>query len=375
MPKTMTIKNATSIFSIKKATINGKDKEFNDKILNNDIGKEYIIIIGAQMYKSDSSIVKIIRNLIVNDAGANSKFMFVHQALRRVKLNEEFCFNWTILLYKKGYSTNQINKAKEAFQKFAHYCNFIEINNYQQAINYINTKDINKKNDSEKLREKTPIERLFFYCHGFVGVLSMGLSNRSSKDENLDWDEKVVDELNSKSFSPTAKIYSFACRTGLGNPKIDKSIYEKVLVGNNFKGPGIFPQYEPVYVEKPMHLMSAKSLAQKIANKTSAIVYAYLCRSDYADTLNTTDELDFMDYFEAGERNEKPTRKNKNYDYLLNKENRKVEDVERHKKLVEIKDSRINIDGGVFDPEGARYPVKGGQTPIGTPKDMKTYKK
>lgn len=33
------------------------------------------------------------------------------------------------------------------------------------------------------------------------------------------------------------------------------------------------------------------------------------------------------------------------------------------------------IDNGVFDPEGARYPVKGGTTPIGVPNDMKTYQK
>jgi len=33
------------------------------------------------------------------------------------------------------------------------------------------------------------------------------------------------------------------------------------------------------------------------------------------------------------------------------------------------------IDGGVLDPYGARYPVVGGDTPVGVPSDMKTYTK
>lgn len=28
-----------------------------------------------------------------------------------------------------------------------------------------------------------------------------------------------------------------------------------------------------------------------------------------------------------------------------------------------------------FDPLGAKYPVKGGETPLGLPRDMKTFKK
>lgn len=370
------LKKATTVFSIKKATINGNEKKFNDKILNNDIGKEYIIVIAPQKYQHGSGVARNIRNYYKNDAGANGKFMFVHQGLRRVKMNQEFCFNWTILMYTFGYTDSQINKTKEAFEKLAPDCNFVKISRYQEAVNYINTIDKSKNTDDKKLREKKLVERIFIYCHGFVGKLAMGLTNRSSGDTDLDWDESVVSKLKESAFSKTAKIYSFSCRTGLGNPEIDESIYKKKIKSSTHIGtstPGI-PIFHDEYETIKLPLLSAKSLAQKFANTTGAITYAYCSRSDYEDTLNTPDELDFMEYYEAGE-GKKPARQNDSYKYLLDKKNRKSEDVKRYDTLSNIDKERVLIDGGRFDAKGARYPVKGGTTPVGVPNDMKTYQK
>lgn len=372
-------KKATTIFTIKKASLNGKEKEFTDKILNNDIGKEYIIIIAPQNY--NHSFAGYLKAGL--DAGPNGKFMFVHQALRRVRLNQEFCFSWTILMYTDGYTSKQRNETKAAFLKLATECNFVEIESYQEVVNYINSKDKKQANDNKKLREKMLIERMFIYCHGFVGKLAMGLSNVKQNNDTLDWDENVVAKLKQRSFSKTAKIYSFSCRTGLGNTELgeDRNIYKSVYKGTEHSGHSSsvgIPVYHKVYAnvivgQKP--LLGEKSLAQKFANTTSAITYAYCSRSDYEDTLNTPDELDFMDYFEAGEKGKKPKRNNKSYEYLLNKKKWKESDVKRHKELIAIKNKRDNFDGGIFDWNGARYPVKGGNTPVGVPNDMKTYTK
>jgi len=102
-------KKATTVFTIKKASLNGKEKEFTDKILNNDIGKEYIIIIAPQKFQHGKSVLTT-----NNDAGPNGKFMFVHQGLRRVKTNQEFGFDWAILMYTFGYTERQISETKEA---------------------------------------------------------------------------------------------------------------------------------------------------------------------------------------------------------------------------------------------------------------------
>lgn len=369
---------ATIVFTIKKASLNGKEKEFTDKILNNDIGKEYIIIIAPQKYQHGHDTLRNVRNYMKNDAGANGKFMFALQGLRRVKSNQEFHFNWTILMYSFGYTKSQLNITKQAFLKFAPECNFVEISNYQEAVNYINTKSKTKTTDEKKLREKTPIERIFIYCHGFVGKLAMGLTNRSSGDSDLDWDEKVAAKLKQSSFSKTAKLYSFSCKTGLGNLDIEdeNSIHKSVYAGQEDSGytssTTMIPTTHAVYKTKTLPLLGEKSLAQKLANATGAIVYAYCSRSDYEDTLNTPDELDFMAYYEAG-AGKKLERKNKSYEYLLKKDGKKQEDIKRYNELQKVENRRLTIDNGIFDPEGARYPVKGGTTPIDVPNDMKTY--
>ncbi|RMZ59477.1 hypothetical protein D1632_07500 [Chryseobacterium nematophagum] len=380
------LKKATSVFSIKKVTIKGNEKKFENKVLNNDIGKEYIIVIAPQKFQHNfpwfsengKGTLKNIRNYKRNDAGENGKFMFIHQGIRRVKLNQEFNFNWTILMYTFGYTENQITKTKEAFQRFAPECNFVKIASYQEATNYINTKNKDKATDDKKLREKCLVERVFIYCHGFVGKLAMGLTNRSSGDEKLDWDEKVASKLHKNAFSNSAKLYSFSCKTGLGNLEIEEenNIKKQVYEGEEYSGYSspttMIPTSHPVYKTITLPLLGEKSLAQQLANATGAMVHAYCSRSDYEDTLNTSDELDFMEYYEAGD-GKKPKRTNNNYKYLLNKKNRKPEDVKRYDTLQKIDKKRILIDGGRFDFDGARHPVKGGTTPVGTPNDMKTY--
>lgn len=395
------LKKATSVFSIKKVTIKGTEKKFENKVLNNDIGKEYIIVIAPQKFQHGDDMLSGIRNTIKNDAGSNGKFMFVHQGIRRVKLNQEFNFNWSILMYTYGYTESQITKTKEAFQKLAPECNFIKIASYQEAINYINTKNKDKATDDKKLREKYLVERVFIYCHGFVGKLAMGLTNRSSGDEKLDWDEKVVSKLDKEAFSKTVKIYSFSCKTGLGNTELgeDANIYENIYIGTEQSGHsnsvGI-PVSHKVYDKKIIGtkpLLGEKSLAQKFANATGAIVYAYCSRSEYSDTLNTTDELDFIQYYREGKygikvgeegnfvdktmylAGVKNKRNNKKYDYLLSKNKITKDDDKRYLELMKIKKRRVMIDNGLFDSEGARYPVRGGDTPVGVPNDMKTYTK
>jgi hypothetical protein len=125
-------------------------------------------------------------------------------------------------------------------------------------------------------------------------------------------------------------------------------------------------------------LLSSESLAQKLANQTGATVFAYLCRSDYAETLFTNDELCFKDHYEA-RKNKKTKIENEQcndkYNHLLNQNYEFSEAEEKRKQEWEAIESNMEkIDGAWFDPDGARHPVQGGNTPIGTPNDMKTYK-
>jgi hypothetical protein len=178
---------------------------------------------------------------------------------------------------------------------------------------------------------------------------------------------RVVKEMNPDAFAKDAAIYCWACRTGLGNPEIDTTIEYTETVSD-----GWFSSHK---VTKHRPLLSANSLAQTFANVTGATVYAYLCRSDYEDTLNKPDELDFMDAYEAGTKGKERQRPEKKYDYLLSAINITDADIQRYDELQKDFSRRKKIGKVWFDPQGAKYPVKGGDTPKGLPQDMKTFKK
>lgn len=310
------------------------------------VQKEYerIIVIGTQQH-SDS----LGRNISpFHDVGPNSKFMFVHQALRRVLLNTEY--RWTILLCIQGYSETQQQKIKSTFENITDKNEekvvtvFENISSPGNIVNYIN---------NGNGRDARKIDRLLFYSHGVVNKI---LPWMKGLREGEALDKTIAQKLKASSFSDDALIYSFACRTGLGNPQIDKTVYINKTKNMRY------------------NLLSAQSLAQKFADVTEAMVYAYLKRSDYSDTLFTADDYDFMDVCNAVKYGIKREREAEKYNYIIQNGKLNKSDQERYEKLDAIRKSDQMVDGATFRATGALHPVKAGQTPEGLPGDMKTYK-
>ena len=126
-----------------------------------------------------------------------------------------------------------------------------------------------------------------------------------------------------------ATIYSYACRTGLGNSKIDKEAND-------------------------MNPMTENSIAQALANATGATVYAYFRRTDYSNTLLNEKERIIVE--------------NK-YSKLTEEE--KVE----YKHLYEIwMTNKYEVEGEILYPKGARYPINAADTPKGVPLSMIMYR-
>lgn len=71
-------------------------------------------------------------------------------------------------------------------------------------------------------RAKCKIARLIFYSHGIVNEILPWLKGVS---KGHTFDRSVAAKLNKDSFTDDAQIYSFACRTRLGNPEIDETVY------------------------------------------------------------------------------------------------------------------------------------------------------
>lgn len=311
------------------------------------VENENIVVIGAQQHNSS-----LIKNVLRMDVGQNSKFMFVHQAMREVLTYREL--KWVVLLCGEGYSPDQISKIKKAFDNIKNregektVKKIISISNSTHIVQYINTGDINGGSND---RNRRKISKLVFYSHGVVKKILPWMGAWELGDE---FDVSSAERLKINAMSNDMVTYSYACRTGLGNSNIDDSVYKDKQK------------------TKCHDLLLDKSLAQVIANTTSRDVYAFLKRTWYGNTLFTSDEYDFLDACEAYKCKQQPERHSYKYHHIINgglNENEKS----RYKKLKEALDSFEIVDNATFSPLGALHPVIAGETPVGLPNNMMLF--
>lgn len=308
------------------------------------IESENVVVIGTQQHNS-----KLIKNLLRMEVGQNSKFMFVHQAMREVLTYREL--KWVVLLCEEGYSPNQISKIKEAFDNIKNregektVKKIISISNSSHIVQYINTGDINGGNND---RNRRKISKLVFYSHGVVKKILPWMGPWGPGNP---FDVSSAEQLKADAMSNDMVTYSYACRTGLGNSDIDASIYKN-------------EQKTQCY-----DFLLNKSLAQIIANTTLKNVYAFLKRTWYGNTLFTSDEYDFLDACEAYKCKQQPERHSYKYSHIINGGLNESEK-KRYKTLKESLNSFEIVDKATFSPFGALHPVIAGETPEGLPNHM-----
>lgn len=301
--------------------------------------EENIIIIGTNQHRGGTTRDKIVDFAIdtlfyERDVNKYSKMMFVHQALREVRLNTDK--KWTILLCTQKYTAKQIKKIKAAFydEEEMKNCvaNVIDIGIWElsKIINYINFGDINGNTKSMK-RKCIKVAHLSVYSHGIVGAFLFWMYDLlPGRYFDKDWASKFKKE----AFTSDAKIYSYACRTGLGNKNFD------LAKGN-------------------LDLMEDKSLAQALVDATGATVYAYYRRTSYEDTLLTKNERDKIEAYAKFSKEEKKS----------------VKLTDEETKLYEIWcTNKYFVDSDILYPKGALNPVRADSTPIGLATSMVTFK-
>lgn len=309
--------------------------------------EERIILIGTQQHRPIKDL-KSFAGSIIYDVNKWSKMMFVHQALRKVLLNKDQ--EWTILLCTQGYGKRQIETIKKYFNKIlkpdgSNTVRYIkEISNLDEILFYIN------QGDKKTNRNIYMITRLLFYSHGDVRGISPWMGDIPMPTDQY-IDKNFIDRIESYAFDPDAKIYSFACRTGLGNIEIDEDAN------------GMYP-------------MPENSVAQAFADATGATVYAYLRRTSYKNTLLNIDERDFVDAVHFYIKKDRSKREYNGYTEFKSNPILTKEQWERFNFLDTIwNGDKYLVDGGILYPEGARYPVTYDETPKGVDSDMKTFRK
>lgn len=330
--------------------------------------EEYIVVVGKQSHSSDWKR-NLAASFIDSVVAPNSKLMFIHQAFRRMRLNSNISFTFLLCHSPNGanaleYTDKQINAIQDTVEN-TYNGTFVKVSSAKQIINYINTGDVNNFERITSKRKNKPIKQLLFYSHGVVGEISLALGPTGFDLTEFSFKEAEVKKINQDAFDAKAHIYSYACRTGLGNSKIDKSIY-------------INEKKDKDDPNNKYNLLSSQSLAQKIANISNSVVYAYLKRTWYGDTLFTNDEYDFMDAYDAFRNQRQPKRSEvksgKKYNNIVKKGPNDDEE-NRYQELKKIRTDIKYIDNANFLASGALHPVRAADTPTGLPDDMKTYQR
>jgi len=263
------------------------------KLVSKNIVSENIVIIGTQQHSSS-----FWRNILPwKDVGPNSKFMFVHQAIRTVRLGK--MHKWCILLCDEGYTEGQQDIIKQTFYS-------IQSNNKERVVIDFQTTSspqgiVNYINNAKERKHK--IDSIIFFSHGVVKKILPWMKKITDGDA---FDDGVVKGISPSVFYHDAQIFSYACRTGLGNPDIDTDRY-KYYVDDT----GI--------IKEELPLKKEESLAQKMANASHAIVHAFLRRTDYSNTLFTSDEYDFLDACDASQMHKKAKRQPNRYKHIIEK--------------------------------------------------------
>ncbi|QXH49671.1 PAAR domain-containing protein [Pseudomonas fakonensis] len=185
-----------------------------------------------------------------HDSGKANKMMFVAQAVRELKTfkAERPGATRTLVVFTPGYNANMLNAAQAS--AILYEAELIKVSNVQELVTYLNT---------GKDRSTSPIGHLSMFSHGVPQRIAFGYE--LPEDQQLSLGVDVYRSISPAAFSKSARVDSYACRTGMGNLP-DLLIEEAV-------------QFSPETDE---------SLAQLLANHLRLKVRAYVRRSDYKDT-------------------------------------------------------------------------------------------
>nr|WP_062378875.1 PAAR domain-containing protein [Pseudomonas abietaniphila] len=191
-----------------------------------------------------------------HDSASGNKMMFIGQAVRALA---EFRHSQpdlprTLVVFTPAYNDAMLNAARHSAEAYG--ATLIGVTSAQGLIDYLN---------QGKDRKQSPVEHLSVFSHGVPQRIAFGY--QLPEDQEMSLDVLNYRQISANSFSSTAEIHSYACRTGMGNLP-DLAIEEGIQ---------FFPQ-------------TNESLAQLLADHLRIKVKAFIRRSDYKNTWGSFEE-------------------------------------------------------------------------------------
>ncbi|WP_225607675.1 MULTISPECIES: PAAR domain-containing protein [unclassified Pseudomonas] len=251
-----------------------------------------------------------------HDNASGNKMMFIGQAVRELgefKRSQPAMMR-TLVLFTPAYNGTMLSAARSSAEAYG--ASVVTVTNAVELIDYLN---------SGKDRKQSPIKQLSLFSHGVPHRVAFGY--HTTDDYQMSLDVLNYSKLSPQAFSPTARIDSYACRTGMGN-RPDYPIEEAIQ---------FFPQ-------------TNESLAQLLANHLRVKVRAYVRRSDYRNTWGTFEERRMGDLCGITDSSVPGQEWCKKWNLLRR----------------ERKDNNDEFDF-TYQKTGALNPVISGDTPLGVP--------
>lgn len=316
--------------------------------------RDFITVVGA----SHMTLLESLRGQKGN------KMRFINQGIRQIRLYPAATANDStqriFLIFTEDYERPLLDAVKNVVENYG--AKYRELDSIAHLLDFINL----------RISKKREIKQLDVFAHGLVGTIEFGYE--LAKADSYRLRNAQAQMLKPEAFDLGAKIYSYACRTGLGI-QADLHVSE-----------GEDPLYE-------------QSLAQLMANTTQTSVWAFPRRSNYDQTYgNAGDRAGLesakkriaaddraMDIYELQLSNYQKRltahrQKNKDNSAQFPNESapilpRKTAGVE-DETLVRHATSRDEYEQSIgypLDGEGAVRPVRAGDTPTGLPATLRQY--
>src|SRR5690606_27439013 len=110
----------------------------------------------------------------------------------------------TLVVFTPSYNPAMFSAARNSAKAYG--AGFVEVTKAQELIDYLNR---------GKDRQQSPIEHLSLFSHGVPHRIAFGY--QLAGDFQMSLDVLSYDKISPLAFSSSARIDSYACRTGMGN--------------------------------------------------------------------------------------------------------------------------------------------------------------
>lgn len=216
---------------------------------------DYVTVVGCSdpTYFDSWSPRKIASNMWNGQAG--NKVMFINQGIRQLRIYPETTPDKSIrrvfLIFTDAYERVLLDKVKEYVEN-CYGAEYAELVSVAELAAFI----------ERRPQKRRRIKQMDFFSHGVVHHVEFGYG--TSHRETCSLGDSQAHKFPPNAFDEDARIYSYACRTGVG---VDKRSFDH----------GDDPQYD-------------QSLAQIIADSAEVRVWAFPRRSNYDETYGTGED-------------------------------------------------------------------------------------